>query len=397
MEEEVKESPVTEVALGGRKIYLLGTAHISRKSVEEVEEIVEKVDPGRMCIEIDAARYKSITEGQNWKDLNIGQVIRQRKGFLLLANLVLSSFQRRLGEQFGIQQGAEMKKAVEIAEEKNIPFSFADREVQVTLRRAWGKSNFWNKMKLLASLLGSALTREELSEAELENLKKRSALEDMLAELAKLLPSVKEVLIDERDRYLATKIFETAEERVVAVVGAGHVPGIVRWLKKLETGEVDTDLSALETTPEKKWVGKAIGWFIPVAIVGLLAFGIYRKGWEEGLNMLLIWIAVNGGLSGLGAIIALAHPVTILLCIAAAPFTSMVPVIGVGILSGPMEAVLRKPHVKDFENLHDDIKTFRGFYRNRLTRILLVFFFSTIGSAIGTFVGFPYLSSFLFR
>ncbi len=390
-----KSDTITEVTLGKRKFTLIGTAHISQKSADEVEEVIRQEQPGRICIEIDAVRFKSMTEGQSWKNLNIAQVIRQRRGFLLLANLVLSSFQRRMGENLGAQQGGEMKRAVEIADELGIPYTFADREVQVTLRRAWAKSSFWNKMKLLASLIGSVITKEELTEEELEKLKQRSALEDMLAELSKILPSVKEVLIDERDRYLAAKMFDTTEDTVVAVVGAGHVPGIVQWLEKLHSGAADSSLEDIEQAPSPSKIGRAIPWCIPVVIAGLLVVGFFRSGWEEALSMLWMWILVNGTLSAAGALIALAHPLTIVMSFVAAPITSMNPTIGVGIVTGLIESFLRKPQVKDFENIHEDIKSFRGFYRNRLTHILLVFLFSTIGSAIGTFVGIPYLTALL--
>lgn len=394
-ENETQSDTISKVTLGKRTFILVGTAHISQKSADEVEEIIRKEEPGRVCIEIDAVRFKSMTEGQNWKNLNIAQVIRQKRGFLLLANLVLSSFQRRMGENLGARQGAEMKRAVEISDELGIPYTFADREVQVTLRRAWVKSSFWNKMKLLASLIGSVVSKESLTEEELENLKKRSALEDMLAELSKILPSVKEVLIDERDRYLAAKMYTTEEEKVVAVVGAGHVPGIITWLSNLDKGEVDTALDDISEAPAPSKIGRAIPWCIPVIIAGLLVAGFFRSGWEEALSMLWMWVLVNGTLSAAGALIALAHPVTIVLSFLAAPITSMNPTIGVGIVTGLIESFLRKPQVKDFENIHEDIKSFRGFYRNRLTHILLVFLFSTIGSAIGTFIGIPYLTALL--
>lgn len=396
MEDDIiRSETLTETKLKNRIILLVGTAHISQKSAEEVEQVIRDEKPDRVCIEIDAARYKSMTEGNNWKNLNISQIIRQRRGFLLLANLVLASFQRRMGAKLGAKQGAEMMKAVEVSDELGIPYTFADREVQVTLRRAWSKSRFFSKMKLIASLLGSVISKEELTEEELEKLKHRSALEDMLGELSKILPSVKEVLIDERDRFLASRIFTTEEEKVVAVVGAGHVPGIIQWLKKLDAGEVDPGLEDIEKAPPPSKIGRLIPWLIPVIIVGLLVAGFFRSGWEEALSMLWMWVLVNGTLSAAGALIALAHPLTIVLSFVAAPITSMNPTIGVGIVTGLIESFLRKPQVKDFENVTEDIKTFRGFYRNRLTHILLVFLFSTIGSAIGTFIGIPYLSALL--
>lgn len=386
---------VSKIHLGDREFILIGTAHISKNSVDEVETIIREEKPERVCVEIDQGRYKSLTEGQNWSSLKIGEIIRQRKGFLLLANLVLSSFQRRMGLGLGSKPGEEMLKAVEVAGELGIPFSFSDREVQVTLRRAWGRSGFWNKNKLLAALIGSVFTKEKLTEEEMERLKNRNALEGMLEELAHVMPSVKEVLIDERDQFLATNIFNSPEKKVLAVIGAGHAPGIIRWLNDLHEGKAKNSLDDIAAAPPPKKIAKIIPWVIPILVAGLLALGFFRSGWQEALSMLWLWVLVNGSLSAIGALAALAHPVTIVVAFAAAPITSLNPAIGVGIVTGLVEAYLRKPRVQDFENLQDDIGTFRGFYRNRFTRILLVFFLSTIGSAIGTFIGIPYLTSLL--
>ena len=386
---------VSRVQLNNREIIILGTAHISQESVQEVERVIREEMPGRVCIEIDEGRYRSSTEGQNYSKLDIAKIIKQRRVFLLLANLVLSSFQRRMGMDLGLKPGQEMFKAIETAKDLDIPFSFSDREIQTTLKRAWSKSNFWNKNKLLAALLGTIFSREKLSEEEIEELKNKSAIQDMMDELAKYLPSVKEVLIDERDRYLATKIFNTTEDKVVAVVGAGHAAGIITLLKELEEGRLENDLSSLEELPKKSNLAKVLPWLVPVIIIGIIAAGFFRSGWETTLSMLWMWVLVNGSLSALGAIIALAHPLTIILSFVAAPITSMNPTIGVGIVTGLIEALLRKPRVEDLENIHEDIMSLRGFYRNRFTRILLVFIFSTIGSAVGTFIGIPFLSSLL--
>ena len=392
--QEINET-VTKVTLKNKEIYLLGTAHVSKDSVTEVEALIQRENPDRVCIEIDSTRYKSLKEGQNWSSLNIYQVIRERKGFLLLANLVLTSFQRRLGVDLGVSPGEEMKKAIEVAQEMDIPFSFCDREIHVTLRRAWKKSRFWGKNKMLAALLSSIFTKEKLSQDDIEKLKKKSALQDMMEELAKYLPSVKEVLIDERDRYLATKIKQAEGTKLVAVVGAGHMTGIVQWLQKLENGEVSDDLSDIESLPGKSPLSKIVPWIIPLIVVGVLAAGFLRSGWQEALSMLWLWILVNGTLSALGALLALAHPLTILASFAAAPITSLNPTIGVGIVTGLLEAVVRKPRVQDFERIHEDILSLKGFYKNRLSHILVVFFLSSVGSAVGTFIGIPWLTALL--
>jgi len=382
---------ITRVPVGSREIILLGTAHVSRESVEEVRRVIREESPERVCVEIDQGRYQSMKETNTWSNLNVYQVIRERKGFLLLGNLVLSSFQKRIGLDLGVKPGEEMIGAIEVANEMGIPYSLCDREIQTTLRRAWSKTSLWGKNKMLAALLGSVFTREKLTSQEIEELKKKSALESMMDELADYLPTVKEVLIDERDRYLATRIFTAPGERVVAVVGAGHVPGIVTWLRRLEDEGAKTDLSDIDHVPPRKPISRVLPWIIPAIVAGLIAWGFFRSGWSGGLVMLYRWFLVNGTLSALGALVALAHPLTIIASFLAAPITSMNPTIGVGIVTGLLEAVVRKPRVVDFENIQDDIMSVRGFFRNRLTHILLVFFFSSVGSAIGTFVALPFL------
>ncbi len=392
---DTQRETTKRLVIGGREIILIGTAHVSKESVDEVSRIIREELPGRVCVEIDNSRYKTMTEGNSWQQLNISEVLRQKKGFLLLANLVLSSFQRRIGSELGVSPGEEMRKAVETAKELGIPFSFSDREIQVTLKRAWAKSNFWNKNKMAAALLTSVFSKEKVSEADIENLKKKSELDDMMEELADYLPSVKEVLINERDRFLATEIFNTAEQKVVAVVGAGHVPGIVRWLKDLENAAAKPDTSDISTIPEPGKLSKLLPWIIPIAFFALLSIGFFRSGLDKSLHMLLIWAVASGTLAALGSLAALAHPLTILASLLGAPITAINPAIGIGMVTGVLEAFLRKPRVEDFENLYTDITSFRGFYRNRLTRILLVFFFSSVGGSIGTFIALPYLTALL--
>jgi pheromone shutdown protein TraB len=409
------------VTLGSRTFYLLGTAHVSADSVTAVEETIRSGEVDHVCIEIDEGRYRSVAQKKDWSQLNIFEVIKRRQAFLLLSNLVLSSFQRRMGESTGVTPGSEMIAAVNAAKDAGIGYSFGDRPVSATLRRAWAKTGLWGKNKLLASMLASAFSREKVTEEDLKRLQEQNELESMLQELADYLPSVKEVLIDERDQYLAQSIWESPSDRVLAVVGAGHVPGIIQWLTKLhdyhngsdepqtvseqgatveegsqegDTGSARTPLinkDQLEVIPPPGIIRKSVPYIIPAIVAGLILWGFFRGGVDGGLQSLTRWILVNGTLSAAGALAALAHPVTVIASFAAAPITSMNPTVGVGFVSGLLEAVLRKPRVTDFENLNSDILSVRGVYRNRLTRILLVFFFSTVGSAVGTFIALPLL------
>ena len=393
---DIKESDtIKRIKIGSREIILCGTAHISKESVAEVERLIREEQPGRVCVEIDAARYKSLREGQNWSNLNIGQVLKNGQAFLMLASLVLSAYQRRLGMDVGSTQGEEMLKAAELSEELNIPYSFSDRDIQTTLRRAWSKSSFFQKVKMLGALIGSAFTNEKLSEEELESLKQKSALQTMMDELADYLPAVKEVFIDERDRFLATNIFLEREDKILAVVGAGHMDGILEWLEALESGEKKANLEEISLVPKKRnWVSK-LPWLITAVVAGLIAYGFIRSGAREGFSMLLVWVLANGVLAAIGSILALAHPLTVIISFAAAPFTSMNPTIGVGIVTGLIQSWVKKPRIEDLENLNADITSIRGFYRNRLTKVLLVFLFSSIGSSIGTFVALPYLTALI--
>jgi len=388
---------VRRVELRGRTVLLAGTAHISPESIAEVRSLVATEGPGRVCIELDQGRWKSMSEGGSWESLDIGKVLKEGRGFLLLANLALAGFQRRMGSEVGVKPGEEMLAAARAAEEAGLPYSFCDREVQVTLKRAWAKSGFWNRAKLMAGLVESAFSKEKLSEEEIERLKQRNELEEMMGELAEYLPSVKEVLIDERDRFLASRIFAAREELVLAVVGAGHLAGIEDWLRRLDAGEASADTSDIEAVPPPSALGKAAGWLLPALIVGLIGLGAYTSGTRASLDLVLRWILANGSLAALGSALCMAHPLTVLLSFVSAPIATLNPLVGVGLFAGLAEAFLRKPRVQDLEGLADDVATLGGFYRNRVTHILLVFFASSIGGMIGNFIALPLLASGAFR
>jgi pheromone shutdown-related protein TraB len=373
----------------GRRVILIGTAHISRASVNQVEEVIRAESPDHVCVEIDATRYKSLVEESKWSSLNITDVLKKRQGFLLLANMVLSSFQKRMGQEQGISPGDEMKAAINVCQELDIPFSFADREIHVTLRRAWNKSGLWQKMKLMASMLASFFSQEKLSAEEIEKLKSKSAMDDMMGELADYLPTVKTILVDERDQYLAATIFRAEGKKIIAVVGAAHAGGIKDWLLALDRKERSPGLESISEVPPPGIFSRLIPWLIPAVIAGLLVLGFVRFGKNVGFEMLAVWILSNGVLAAVGSLLALAHPVSIISAFIAAPVTSMVPTIGVGMVTGILEYYLRRPRVADFEKLNQDILGLKGFYRNRVAHIFLVFLLSTLGSSAGTFIALP--------
>ena len=397
------------IRLDGREIILIGTAHVSQESIDEVSRIIREEKPDLICVELDEARYLSLTQKEKWEKLNVVNVFKEGKGFLLMANLVLSGFQRRMGAELGVKPGEEMKVALEIAKEINVPYALCDREVEITLRRAWAGCGFWSKNKLLATLLASAFSTEKLSAQDIENLKQRNELDGMMNELAAYLPEVKETLINERDQYLAAKIWSSTQnlvpqnndpntqssspQRIIAVVGAGHLQGIKTHLEKIASGESSSDVSSLNVIPPKSFVSKALPFLIPLIIVLLIVFGFIKGGAGMSLSMLIVYILWNGSLAALGAIIALGHPLAVLVSFLGAPITTMIPFIGVGLFSGVVQATIRKPRVGDTETIIDDVGSLRSFYRNRITRALLVFFLSSLGSSIGTFISVPALAA----
>jgi len=383
---------VRALELSGRRIVLVGTAHVSRESVDEVVAVIEAEKPGGLCVELDAGRWKSMNAPDQWEKTDIIKVIREGRAFLLLANLALSSFQRRMGVDSGVKPGEEMVAAIRTAEAAGIPFGFCDRDVQTTLRRAWGKSNLWNKSKLIAQLISAAFSGEKPDAAEIERLKVRSELDEMMGELAEYLPSVKEVLIDERDRYIASKIWAMPGDSIVAVIGAGHASGVEDWLGRLAAGEATTDVSDLDVVPPPGIIARSAGWLVPALIVGFITVGFFTSGAEASLRMLLRWVALNGTLAAVGSVLCLAHPLTVLVSFAAAPIATLNPLVAVGLFSGVVEAWLRKPQVSDFQTLATDVSSLRGFYKNKVTHILLVFFLSSLGGALGNFIALPFLA-----
>lgn len=380
------QQSLNKLELNGRTITLIGTAHVSRESVEEVTAVIREEKPDCVAIELDEERLKSLNDPEAWRKMDIIKVLREKKGFLLLANLVLAGFQRKMGVNVGVKPGEEMKAAYECAKENGIATTMVDRPVQVTLRRAWARNSAMGKCKLLAALLATAFDKSEVQEGEIENLKNRSEMDSMMGELASFMPAVKEVLIDERDYYLASHIWNSPGERITAVLGAGHLPGVEKHLKALAAEEESGDTAAISSVPPKGIAGKIIGWAIPVLIIALIAAGFYFGGKSAGSRMALDWILWNGSLAAIGAVAAAAHPLVILAAFIGAPVTSLCPLVGVGFLTGILQALLCKPKVSDMETLQDDITSVKGFYKNRILRVLLVFILSSLGSSAGTFI-----------
>ena len=377
------DTPIHRLERDGRTITLIGTAHVSQESADLVRRTIETEQPDTVCIELCESRLQSVRQKSRWQEMDIIKVVKEKKAFLLLSNLILASFQRRIADRMDIKPGQEMITAVEAAEAAGAQVWLADRDIRVTLSRTWRSMGLWDKLKLLYQLLLSLGEVDDLSQEDIERMKQEDVLNALLEEIGTAQPVIREILIDERDRYLAQKIKDAPGAHIVAVVGAGHVPGIKRYWSS------ETDLAALEALPPKSRLAGLIKWGLPAAILGLFVYGFYAGGSKAGSDMILWWVAANGLLAGVGALIAWGHPLTILSSVLSAPLTSLNPMIAAGWVSGLVETVSRKPKVRDFESLQDDIRSVRGFWTNKVTRILLVVVFTNLGSSIGTFVAFP--------
>lgn len=374
-----------QLELNGRKITLVGTAHVSKESVDEVKETIKAINPDCVAVELDEKRAESIKNPSRYSQLDLVKVLKRKEGFLLLANLMLASYQRRMGLNAGVKPGDEMIAAMNTADENKIRCTLVDRPIQVTLKRAWGKNSFWGKCKLLSTLLASAFSKEEIDPEEIEKLKQRNEMDSMMNELSDYLPVIKEVLIDERDRFLASKIWESEGDNIVAVLGAGHLPGVKAYLEKLGKGEVTSNVDELGSIPKPGIIGKLLAFLIPACIIGLIAAGFIYGGMHAGTQILSTWFLWNAVPAAILTAVAFGHPLAILVGFIGAPFTSLCPFIGIGFCTAIVQATVCKPKVSDMETLQEDVSSLRGFYRNRILRTLLVFILSSIGSTIGTF------------
>ncbi len=419
---------MTVLRVGGARVTLLGTAHVSRASAEAVARLIATGDYDAVAIELDAGRLAAITDKQAHAKTDLMQVLKDGKAGVLAVNLALGAFQQRLADQFGIEPGAEMRAAVAGAKERGLPLLLIDRDIGVTLRRLYGGVGWWRRMMLISGILASAFTNEKVDEDEVEKLKEGDVLEATFAEFAESRADLYGPLIAERDEYMAAKLLLAAtgergprHESVLAVVGAGHLKGITAAL--VEAGasveaeaegsaeavaappaspaappreELRARLAELQTTPPPSRATKLVPWAILVLVLGGFALGFLRSP-EEGLRLLTDWTIITATLAGIGTAVALAHPLTILATAVAAPFTTLNPVLGAGFVAAGVELWLRKPNVGDFERLRRDVTTLKGWWTNRAARVLLVFVLSTLGASAGTLVAGTRMGGTLFQ
>ena len=371
---------IIRLNLDGKEFIFIGTAHVSRNSVEQVKEVIESERPDSVCIELDEQRYQTIIEGDKWKNTDIIKIIKEKKSTLLLVNLILSSFQKRIAKQFGINAGQEMIQGIESAKTTGANLVLADRNIQTTFSRIWHGVRIWGKIRLIAGIVFSIFNTEEITEEDLEKLKSQDMLDSILNDLTATFPDLKRPLVDERDQYLAQKIKEAPGNKVVAVLGAAHIPGIKEEIYK------DHDLPALSQLPPSSRVPIIIGWAIPILILALIAYTFISNP-DAGVQQSINWVLWTGSFAALGSALAFGHPLAILTAFIAAPLTTLHPLLAAGWFAGLVQAYIRRPSVREFENLSEDIFSLKGFWNNKITRILLIVTLANMGATVGTMMG----------
>ncbi|MCL2568335.1 MAG: TraB/GumN family protein [Oscillospiraceae bacterium] len=371
---------VTKLQYQDKEIILVATAHVSETSVALVKETIDSERPNSVCVELDEGRYKTIEDPEAWKRTDVAQIIRDKKVWLMLTQLILSAYQKRMAKKLGTKVGGEMLQGINSAKEVNAELVLADRNIQTTFLRLWRLLTLREKLKFITGFIlgGEEDDDQPLTEEDFQTLLKQDTLEATLGELKHEFPIIGEVLINERDQYLANKIKTAPGPKVLAVLGGAHVPGVIKELSK------EQDMQKITTVPAKKSRLKLVTYIIPVLILGLIAYG-FLQSVDMGLRALTSWWLWNGGLAALFTLIVLGHPLSILAAFLAAPLTTFAPGLAAGWFAGLAEAWIKKPTVEDMQNIPDDIFRLKGWYQNRFLKVLLVVIAANLGSTIGTF------------
>ncbi|MBZ9567639.1 TraB/GumN family protein [Modicisalibacter tunisiensis] len=386
---DTTRGPRQVIDAGDTRYTLLGTAHVSRASADEVRELIDSGEFDAVAVELCPSRHQNLTQPRSMDDQDLFQIFRQGKAGMVAASLALGAFQQRVAEQSGIEPGAEMRAAVQACRRADLPLLLIDRDIGVTLKRIYTRVPWWQRAGLIGGLVGSLFSRDTVSSEDIERLKQGDVLESTFAEFAERSETLYEPLIRERDRYMALRLAEERRDpphrHVLVVIGAGHLKGLAEHLSQPLPEDPGAERAELEATPPRTRWWKALPWLVTVLVLAGFAIGFSRDT-QLGWQLIAEWFLINGVLSALGSAIALAHPLTILATFVAAPLTSLNPTIGAGFVAAGVELALRKPKVRDFSRLRRDVSSVKGWWRNRVSRTLLVFLLATLGSAAGTWI-----------
>ncbi|MGS2742742.1 TraB/GumN family protein [Halomonas sp. LS-001] len=381
--------PLKTLQVGNTRYTLLGTAHVSAESAQDVRQLIDTGIFDAVAIELCDARHHNMANPDAMGEQDLFQVFKQGKAGMVAASLALGAFQQRIAEQSGIEPGAEMRAAVEEAQRRELPLLLVDRDVGITLKRIYRNVPWWQRFSLFSGLLGSVLSRQDISKEDIEKLKEGDMLEATFSEFAAQSEALYTPLIRERDRYMALRLAEEAPpgryQNVLVILGAGHLKGTGEHLEAPLPEEPRTERESLEHSPPSSKLWKALPWLITALVLTGFAIGFSRNT-DLGWQLVLEWFLINGILSGGATIAALAHPVTVIATFFAAPLTSLNPTIGAGFVAAGVELYMRKPKVRDFSTLRHDVTELKGWWKNRVSRTLLVFIMATLGSAAGTWI-----------
>ena len=387
--DDATSGPQRVLQVGETRYTLLGTAHVSAESAADVRRLIRSGEFDAVAIELCDSRHQSLTNPDALGEQDLFQVFRQGKAGMVAASLALGAFQQRLAEQSGIEPGAEMRAALTESKRAELPLLLIDRDVGITLRRIYHNVPWWQRFSLFSGLLGSVMSRQEVSAEEIERLKEGDVLESTFSEFAAESERLYTPLISERDRYMVLRLAEDAPpgryRNVLVVIGAGHMKGMAEHFTAPLPEAPRPEREALEATPPPSKIWKALPWLITGLVLTGFAIGFSRNtglGWQ----LVAEWFLINGVLSAGATLAALAHPVTVIATFFAAPLTSLNPTIGAGFVAAGVELYLRKPKVRDFSTLRHDVTALKGWWRNRVSRTLLVFLLATLGSAAGTWI-----------
>lgn len=365
------------IQINNKNIYIIQTAHVSKASVEEVKTAIDTLNPDVVCVELDVKRANGLMS-ETKTEIDLKQIIKQKKVASFLMNLILSNTQKQMGEDLDTEVGGEMKQAILSAKEHNIPIRYIDRDIQITMKRLWNQFGLFKKVNLGVTLFSSLFSSEKITEEEVENLKQSDLLLSAIDELDEQYPEISQVILHERNQYMAEKVNKLPYENILVVIGAAHAPGMIENLYESH------DLKNLETIPEQK-NSKWTGLIIPGTLLVLLTVLTFQSP-EMGLNQLIQWILLSSTLATLGALLSGAHIITMLVTFLTTWLSILSPVLAVGVFAALTESYFRPPYAHEFESLSTDMKSIKGWYKNRVLRIILIFFMTSLLSAIGTFI-----------
>ncbi len=387
--DKTQSEPIVVLDVKGCKVTILGTAHVSRASADKVKELIATEAFDAVAVELCPSRHNAIVNPDSLAKMDLFQVIKTGQASMVAASLALGAYQQRMAEQFDIEPGAEMRVAISDAKEANLPVLLIDREIGITLKRVYQNVPWWKRFYLFSGLFASIVSKEKVSEEEIERLKEGDVLETTFSQFAEQEKDLFRPLIAERDEYMSAHLQTEAASgkytHILAIVGAGHMKGMQTVLQEKQIDEPKATLEALDLIPTGTTWLKYIPWVIVALIISGFIVGFSRSP-DLGLELVLYWVLINGTLAALGALIAMAHPLTILTAFLAAPLTSLNPMVGAGMVTAGMETYIRKPQVDDFSRLRKDASSLKGWWSNQVTRILLIFILSSVGSAIGTYL-----------